>query len=159
MPRAGDRWRVNFSRVQWQLDVEAGKYSKRRDGATGKPLPEDNWVWSPQGAVNMHMPERWGVVQFAETAAGTRTVAFEDDPNDRVAWALRRLYYRQRQQWASNGRYARSLDALGAAAITVAGVEFKPTLQGTDTQYEISAAGFAGTVVHIRQDGKVWQTK
>ena len=25
---------------------------------------EDNWVWSPQGLVDMHVPERWGVVQF-----------------------------------------------------------------------------------------------
>ncbi len=25
---------------------------------------EDNWVWSPQGAVNMHLPSRWGEVEF-----------------------------------------------------------------------------------------------
>jgi Carbohydrate family 9 binding domain-like len=158
-PAAGERWRVNFSRVQWQLDVDGDRYAKRRDTATGQPLPEDNWVWSPQGAVNMHLPERWGVVQFADAAAGTRTVAFEDDPNDRVAWALRRLYYRQRQQQSSAGRYARSLDALGAGTITVAGLEFKPAMQATDTSYEISAPGFGGAVLHIRQDGKAWLTK
>ena len=28
-------------------------------------LKEDNWVWSPQGAINMHIPERWGYVKFA----------------------------------------------------------------------------------------------
>jgi len=27
---------------------------------------EDNWVWSPQGAVNMHIPERWGRVRFVQ---------------------------------------------------------------------------------------------
>ena len=158
-PRAGDRWRVNFSRVQWQLDVADNRYAKRRDSAGGKPLPEDNWVWSPQGAVNMHMPERWGIVQFADAAAGTRTVVFEEDPNDRVAWALRRLYYRQRQQLSSAGRYARSLDALDAGAIAIAGLEFKPSMHATDTMYEISAPGFGGAVVHIRQDGKVWRMK
>jgi hypothetical protein len=158
-PRAGERWRVNFSRVQWTLDVDGDRYAKRRDSATGKPLPEDNWVWSPQGAVNMHMPERWGIVQFADAAAGTRTVAFAEDPNDRVAWALRRLYYRQRQQRSSAGRYAPRLDALDAGAITVAGLEFKPTMQATDTMYEISAPGFGGAVLHIRQDGKVWVTR
>jgi len=26
--------------------------------------PEDNWVWSPQGKVNMHLPLRWGEVEF-----------------------------------------------------------------------------------------------
>ena len=30
---------------------------------------EDNWVWSPQGVVDMHRPERWGFVQFS-TAPG-----------------------------------------------------------------------------------------
>jgi hypothetical protein len=25
---------------------------------------EDNWVWSPQGVVNMHVPERWGYLVF-----------------------------------------------------------------------------------------------
>jgi hypothetical protein len=105
------------------------------------------------------MPERWGIVQFADAAAGTRTVVFEEDPNDRVAWALRRLYYRQRQQLASAGRYARSLDALDAGAIAIAGLEFKPSMHATDTMYEISAPGFGGAVVHIRQDGKVWRMK
>jgi hypothetical protein len=57
-PGAGEAWRVNFSRVEWQVRVVNGKYEKLAG------LPEDNWVWSPQGAVNMHAPERWGVVRF-----------------------------------------------------------------------------------------------
>jgi hypothetical protein len=158
-PRAGERWHVNFSRVQWQLDVAGNAYAKRRDGPTGKPLPEDNWVWSPQGAINMHMPERWGVVQFADAAAGTRTVAFEADPNERVKWALRRLYYRQRRQLSSSGRYAPGLDALDAGTIAVDGMEFRPTMQAIDRAYEIRAPGFNGATVHIRHDGRVWVTR
>lgn len=69
-PRGGERWRINFSRVQWRLDVREGAYTKTLDTNTGKPLPEQNWVWSPQGAVNMHMPEMWGVVEFSEQPAG-----------------------------------------------------------------------------------------
>jgi hypothetical protein len=57
-PQAGDAWRINFSRVEWQVRVVNGKYQK----IEGKP--EDNWVWSPQGVVNMHVPEKWGVVRF-----------------------------------------------------------------------------------------------
>jgi hypothetical protein len=26
----------------------------------------DNWVWSPQGAINMHIPEMWGFVEFSD---------------------------------------------------------------------------------------------
>ncbi len=57
-PNDGDRWRMNFSRVEWRVRVVDGKYEKIAG------LPEDNWVWSPQGVVNMHVPERWGVVRF-----------------------------------------------------------------------------------------------
>ena len=58
-PRPGDVWRVNFSRVQWHLDIVEGHYQKRPG------LPEDNWVWSPQGVIDMHQPEHWGYVEFA----------------------------------------------------------------------------------------------
>src|SRR5688572_19509802 len=34
-PRAGDQWRINFSRVQWQLDIDDGGYRKRPDPKTG----------------------------------------------------------------------------------------------------------------------------
>lgn len=57
-PKAGDQWRMNFSRVEWQVRVVEGKYEK----VPG--TKEDNWVWSPQGVVNMHVPEKWGVVRF-----------------------------------------------------------------------------------------------
>jgi hypothetical protein len=57
-PAVGDVWRVNFSRVEWRYDVLDGKYVKRPG------LKEDNWVWSPQGLINMHVPEHWGFVTF-----------------------------------------------------------------------------------------------
>ena len=91
-PKPGDRWRMNFSRVEWQMDVIEGKYSKRLQAGSKNPLPEDNWVWSPQGAINMHMPERWGYVQFSDRPAGKDLVPFVEDPNEGVKWALRRLY-------------------------------------------------------------------
>jgi len=69
-PRDGERWRINFSRVQWRLEVIDGAYRKLTDPDTGEPLAEDNWVWSPQGAVNMHMPEMWGVVEFSDRHPG-----------------------------------------------------------------------------------------
>lgn len=72
VPRVGDRWRVNFSRVEWDLRVEAGAYVKETDPVTGQPRAEHNWVWSPQGMVDMHQPERWGFVEFGPARAGTR---------------------------------------------------------------------------------------
>ncbi len=76
-PQPGDIWKVNFSRVQWRHEVVEGKYV--RIPPHGTPIaeslnpeeqehPEDNWVWSPQEAVNMHLPDRWGEVVFSETS-------------------------------------------------------------------------------------------
>ncbi|HEY3388468.1 MAG TPA: carbohydrate-binding family 9-like protein, partial [Prolixibacteraceae bacterium] len=69
--KPGTQWRMNFSRVEWQTTVENNRYVKIRNPQTGKPLPEDNWVWSPQGVINMHCPETWGFIQFSGLAAGT----------------------------------------------------------------------------------------
>lgn len=63
-PHPGDEWRVNFSRVQWPLVVEGGGYRKAREPVDWSDHPEDNWVWSPQGEIDMHIPEKWGVVRF-----------------------------------------------------------------------------------------------
>jgi hypothetical protein len=158
-PKPGDRWRVNFSRVEWQVDVAGGSYAKRVAPGTKDALPENNWVWSPQGAINMHMPERWGYVQFSNVGAGSGTESFVDDPNERVKWALRRLYYRQRRFRETNGSYSASVAALDATGIRVDGLEFRPLLHATPSLYEITANGFDGAVVHIDQDGRVWLTR
>jgi hypothetical protein len=89
-PRPGDRWRVNFSRVQWQLDVRDGAYTKRVDPGTGKPLREDNWVWSPQRAIAMHEPEYWGIVEFRDAGDTGRRVGMTGD--DRARRAIRGVY-------------------------------------------------------------------
>jgi hypothetical protein len=57
-PNPGDEWRVNFSRVEWQHEVIEGAYRKVPN------VREDNWVWSPQGTINMHVPEKWGRIRF-----------------------------------------------------------------------------------------------
>ncbi len=55
-PKVGDVWRVNFSRVEW----------RSRPSERPKGEKEDNWVWSPQGVIDMHRPETWGYVRFAD---------------------------------------------------------------------------------------------
>lgn len=64
-PQGGDTWRINFSRVQWTLE-KTGKGYEPKKKLNGKRLPEDNWVWSPQGVVNMHIPDRWGYIKFLD---------------------------------------------------------------------------------------------
>lgn len=65
IPENGESWRINFSRVQWETDFCDGRYKKKINPETGVPLQENNWVWSPQGLINMHVPEHWGVITFS----------------------------------------------------------------------------------------------
>jgi hypothetical protein len=58
-PRDGDQWRINFSRVQWDVTPTPDGYAKI------PKRPEHNWVWSPQGVIDMHQPEMWGYVRFS----------------------------------------------------------------------------------------------
>ena len=157
-PHDGERWRVNVSRVQWQHAVQNGRYTKNTDPETGEPLPEDNWVWSPQGAIDMHRPEHWGVVQFTATPVGGSTVTFTPNPNAARRRALRTLYHRQRAHREANGSYAATLAALDATRIAVDGTALTPTLDATPTMYEITLPGVDGTTLHVRQDGKLWAT-
>ena len=128
--------------MQWDVDVAEGRYVKRLKPGSTDPLPEHNWVWSPQGAINMHMPERWGYVQFSHLRAGSETEKFVEDANESVKWALRRLYYRQRAFRDANQSYAATLDALGPLNIRVDGIDFKPVMQSTRSLYEITAERF-----------------
>lgn len=61
-PRVGDHWRMNFSRVQWMLEKDGESYRKVAQ------RPEDNWTWTPQWMIDMHVPQWWGVVEFVHPA-------------------------------------------------------------------------------------------
>lgn len=95
-PNPGDIWRVNCSRVEWQHELKEGKYQRV------PKTKEDNWVWSPQGKVNMHLPEYWGYVQFAEKANGP----VPTDPTWPSRMALQSYYQKQQDFRRANKRWA-----------------------------------------------------
>jgi hypothetical protein len=154
-PRDGEQWRVNFSRVEWDLVAGTeGRYAKRRDPATGNPAPEHNWVWAAQHAVNLHMPEFWGIAQFSATPAGGAPVAFRPPRDDAERWALRLVYYAQRAFRERHGRYARDLTELGAM---VGGTHAAVVVAATDTTYVATAPGTAGRVWRIDHEGRLFR--
>jgi hypothetical protein len=113
LPKAGDRWRIDFSRVEWRTLVENGTYKKEINPGTGKPYPEDNWVWSPAGRINMHMPEMWGFLQFSSIQAGKGTEDFVPDRDLDIKWALRKIYYAESEYFAKHNSYSSVLTELG----------------------------------------------
>jgi hypothetical protein len=127
-PKERDRWRINFSRVEWDTDVVGGKYVKV------KGRPEHNWVWSPQGVIDMHRPERWGYLQFSTAAPGT--AAFRPDPDWAVKDTLHRVYYAQRAYRKANGRYAPAFGDLG-----LKGRVLPVAVEATRNTFEVTATG------------------
>jgi len=88
-PKHGDYWRINFSRVQWRVLVENEIYVK-----DPKYPHEDNWVWNPIGEIAMHLPERWGFLQFS-TEAPNKTEIIVDEEEWTLRQVIMSLYYAQ----------------------------------------------------------------
>jgi len=158
-PKPGDQWRVNFSRVEYRVAAEGGRHVKALDPATSKSYPEDNWVWSPTGLVNIHYPELWGYVQFSGKTAGRGKDAFLDKPEEKAKWALRRIYYREWAFRAEKGIFTADLRALGLSErdLKAGGFVFPPAIQTTENLFEAVYRRQGGGALRIAQDGRVWK--
>lgn len=113
-PADGDQWRVNFSRVEWQLQWPPQSANSRYSVVPN--TSENNWVWSPQHVVDMHRPEQWGYVQFSTAKPGT--ASFAADPSWPARRWLHEVYYAQKAYRKVHGRFASSLAELGVAEPT-----------------------------------------
>ena len=147
-PEIGEQWKVNFSRVHWNRDVVNGKYVKTNER-------EYNWVWSPQGHIYMHIPELWGLVQFEDIKDSLNSVVFKENNIDKIKWALRQVYYHQRNYNEKNGFYAKSLEELDLATSPVSNVPWPPKIHITFSGWEASLVSNEKTY-YIRKDGLVW---
>lgn len=141
-PRHGDQWRLNFSRVEWRVEVVNGKYQKV------PASKEDNWVWSPQWVVDMHRPENWGYVQFSKKPNGKDK--FVPDITWPVRDYLHRIYYAQAAYKKSRGRY-------GTLADLKIPRRFDCEIILTADGY-VASAKIAKRKLHIRQDSKIWES-
>lgn len=97
--QAGRTWRINFSRVEWLK----------------KGGPEENWVWTATGKIDMHMPDRWGYLylsgeQVGSAAAQAAAGAFPYPYNMaayRLLWAM---FYAQADYHAAENNYIRNVE-------------------------------------------------
>ena len=158
-PAPGDTWRVNFSRVEWQLDVRGSRYIKKKDPATRNSLPEDNWVWSPQGLIAMHYPERWGFVHFRD-GDGAKPIGAAD-PLEIAKQTLRLLYYKQKGYHSVNGAYATSLHELSEYPPAVARADWaaitaRCRMTGDAGQFAIWREWKDGGRLYIDSSGRTW---
>ena len=129
----GTIWRINFSRVEWDTKVVDGKYVKLTDDK-GRPLPEHNWSWSPQGLIAMHYPERWGYLQFSKQPVNSVTFNLPyAEEQKKYLWLI---YYRQKQWYSEHKGYAATLHDLGIDEhVSIKNKENTLRLEATDHQF------------------------
>jgi hypothetical protein len=156
VPKAGDKWRIDFSRVEWRTIIEKGVTRKEINPSTGKPFPEDNWVWSPQGRINMHMPEMWGFLQFSGLEAGKGTEAFIPDPDRELKWALRMIYYAEDGYYLKNNTYTSRLEDLGLKKSDFPKDLQNPVIESSRSAFEsYYPSADANQIWTIYQDGRI----
>ena len=156
-PVNGTSWRINFSRVEWDTKVVNGKYVKLQDN-TGHNLPEHNWVWSPQGVINMHFPERWGYIKFSKTDG---IIPFELPYAEQQKQYLWLIYYKEKEWIATHKSYQKTSAGLNVADKTSIGNRTNTLkIEATDHQFmafimdENGKPGWA-----INQDGLISRAK
>ncbi len=161
-PNAGDFYRLNFSRVQWKVNKNNGTYEKITNAETGKPLPEDNWVWSPTGVINIHYPELWGFIFFCDDTTNNTEIP----ETERIKWELRKIYYAENALLDETGCYTDDKVLIADTLKKYSRNDKESTidlktysLSTTPTFFEASALTADGTPrVHIYADGKTTAT-
>ena len=110
LPKAGISWKVNFSRVQWPLSIENGRY-KYQTEPWAISMPQ-NWVWSPQHVINLHHPEQWGIVTLVSEAMPIETMPDTLRRIEQVRSDVMRVFRSVRDLKEESGVYPESLDAV-----------------------------------------------
>jgi hypothetical protein len=149
-PKDGDQWRVNFSRVEWHHQIVDGQYRKVPN------TPEDNWVWSPQGIIDMHCPERWGYIQFS--TATLAEAAYRPDPAGPIRDRLMQIYHAQKVFNDKNNHWASKVEDLSlpdAPGLPEHSVSLHLTPDGYEASITFSSPGATAQTWTIRQDSRI----
>ena len=151
-PKEGDQWRLNFSRVDW--DMNNTNYQKLKDPKTKKNYPEHNWVWSPTGKINMHMPETWGYLQFSKEKVGSK-VNFHVNQDEQIKWGLWNLHWQMQNYYKDNQKYTDDLQLFSIPKLEVC--SWNPKIFFTPNHFEITNLSCDGENHWIiENDGKIY---
>ncbi len=139
-------WRMNFSRVHWEFQIENGKY-QRKANTKGKLLHEKNWVWSPQGVVAMHQPETWGYIYFSANEANDK-ITFNIPKDEYIKWHLYKLHNLIKNKNKDMN--------LIEAPTTILDKKIIPKYQTHESGYNIwIESPFSGKKLLITEEGKI----
>ncbi|MGE5680763.1 MAG: carbohydrate-binding family 9-like protein [Bacillota bacterium] len=156
LPENGEQWRLNFSRVEWSLEISGKTYIKKRDSLSQKDLFPDYWMWSPHGVIDTHYPEMWGYLQFSGNTAGTKEDSIIRKPEEYAAWVLRQIFYKEKAYYSEHGRYTADLKELNFETQNIPGYLWPAVIEVTSDLIEISViSSDKKNKLYILYDGKI----
>ena len=104
----------------------------------------------------MHYPEMWGLVQFSLVLAGEKEAPFEPPDDLGARWALRQLYYAEREFQAAHGRFTASVRELDMSEHSPVGYSWPPSLHSTDRTFLATITSTDGLkLLSIGTDGRL----
>ena len=153
-PSENEVWFMQFGRSEQSLTVNRQGYYEKRPNTTAKW-----WSWQPCGTVNLHLVDRWGLVQF-KTDSNDKAFVFQ---KWHIYKALFDLFNALKSYQALNGKYVTTVDELDVPPYLLSRTcvdipEVKLIRTGNST-------GFVGTVrsmylshkpAHISDDRYIW---
>lgn len=128
-------FRINFLRTNFDFIVKEGVYSKAMDN-NGKAFPPHYSCFTPQGIINMHYPERWAYTVFSDKALHPTPEKFNLLYSEKQRKYLWLAYYRQKEFFKLNKKYATSLKDLNIPeVILIDGKSNMLTMEATSKQF------------------------
>ncbi len=155
--RRNNGFRINFMRTGWDFTVQNNVYTKALDSA-GKPLPPHYSVWTSQGLINMHLPERWGYTVFSQSPPVNKSSTdFVLPYNEKQRKYLWLTYYKQKDWFKKNKVYTSLMKDLGIpdGDIIIDGLKNQIKLEIISKYFLATISDEAGKSVSINQDGYV----
>lgn len=130
-------------------------YTQEKKDENGKFMHEYNWVWSPQGVINMHEPEKWGYVYFSSKKPGEDS--FEIPADEEIKWELFRLNRAQKGYFGKNQKWASSIDQLDLKTpLKMGDVLLNPIIEIHSTGWNAKVMNPITRKEHIiKEDGKI----
>jgi len=159
--KEGNWLRIDFSRVEWQCEVDKDGHYDRKKNDSGKYLKEDNWVWTPTGRIAMHMPERWGYVYLSPKISGKSTETFKYPDYQSVQRFLWMLFYAQAEQYGKDKSYYKTISDF---ELDKKDLEMLPSgcrilVEATSHTYEITVFTINGEQWVIDESGRCFKRK
>lgn len=150
-PTVGSLWRINFSRVERNGDI--------------------NWTWAPQivwnpkekrfsGFVDMHRPDAWGYVVFGGATSdesNDTATSFESVLPRDTSWPARlaamNVYYAQKSFHEKHGMYASKIEDLLELLDSAIISPFQIQITVGKDSFLVSVTGnFDGTIITVTED-------